>query len=170
MSNKKVLIRNLLTALFAFLGLGLFFVIFYVFDIKTNQSSLLVDEATSEVSTHILKNIVRLAGQVVEVDVVATPDEQAKGLSGRSGLMEGYGMLFLFEKPDFYGFWMKDMLFSIDIIWIDKDKKVVHMEKSVSPETYPKSFVPSALAKYVLEVPAGFSEKFKVKVGDVVEF
>ncbi len=78
-------------------------------------------------------------------------------------------MLFVFDKPDIYSFWMKDMLFPIDMIWISEDGKVVYIERDARPESYPNSFIPDAPAKYVLEVNAGFSEKNNLKVGDKVE-
>ena len=54
----------------------------------------------------------------IYLDLAATNEEKRRGLSGRNGLEENEGMLFVFEEPGFYSFWMKDMLFPIDIIWI----------------------------------------------------
>ena len=62
------------------------------------------------------------------------------------------------------------MFFPIDIIWINEEKKVVHMEKNVPPESFPKIFTPSEPAKYVLEVPAGFSDENGLMAGDEVLF
>jgi len=84
-----------------------------------------------------------------------TNEERRQGLSGRPGLPLNTGMLFIFDTPGKHSFWMKDMLFNIDIIWFDADKNVVHVESNVSPDTFPRSFGPSTDTLYVLELPAG---------------
>ena len=106
----------------------------------------------------------------LSVYVADTGILREKGLGGRESLSEGYGMLFIFEKADFQSFWMKDMKFPIDIIWIDETKRVVFVKNKVSPASYPETFSPKVSAKYVLETPAGFSEKNRLKVGDMVYF
>lgn len=111
---------------------------------------------------------IRLAGQELRVSVVGTPEERAKGLSGRTGLALGEGMLFVFDTEAKYRFWMKDMLFSIDILWLSGDGKVVYLRENVSPATYPEVFAPNAPARYVLELPAGFVKDNNVVVGDIV--
>jgi len=92
------------------------------------------------------------------------------GLSGRSALEDEGGMIFVFEQVGKYGFWMKDMKFSIDIIWITEDFFVSGIVGNFSPEDYPKVLGGDYVAKYVLEVPTGFAEKNNIKVGDKVEF
>jgi uncharacterized membrane protein (UPF0127 family) len=81
-------------------------------------------------------------------------------------------MLFVFENPDDYFFWMKDMNFSIDMIWIGEDRKIVYIKKDAKPEDYLKSFGPPEdnPAKYVLEVVSGFSDTHDLQEGDEVEF
>lgn len=112
--------------------------------------------------------VIGLAGQDIRVTVVSTPEARAKGLGGRSGLAADEGMLFVFETDAKYRFWMKDMLFSIDMLWLSETGEVVDMRESVSPATYPEVFTPNAPARYVLELPAGFAEAYSVKVGDIV--
>lgn len=112
---------------------------------------------------------VTLAGQTISVSVADSEATRAQGLSGRSGLGENEGMLFIFPIDGTYGFWMKDMRFSIDIIWIAEDSRIVHIEPQVSPETYPNVFQPPVLARYVLELPAGWTSQYQVKRGDVVD-
>lgn len=111
-----------------------------------------------------------LAGQKIKVELAQTNAEQEKGLSGRESIPENEGVLFVFENSAPHLFWMKDMKFAIDIIWIDADSKVVYIKKSVTPDTYPEVFKPTGNAKYVLEVLAGFSEKNNLKEGDSVLF
>lgn len=109
-----------------------------------------------------------IAGQSIRVDLVATEADRTRGLSGRTGLDRDQGMLFVFDVPAIYGFWMKDMLFPIDIIWISENGLVVDIKESAEPSSYPEIFSPKAPAKYVLEVNAGFSREFGLKIGDSV--
>lgn len=77
-------------------------------------------------------------------------------------------MLFVFDEPGHYAFWMKDMRFPIDIIWAGPDGRVVHIEENLSPETYPNSFSSALPAQYVLEVPAGFAQAHAVQLGSTL--
>lgn len=113
---------------------------------------------------------VKIAGQVLKVDLALTPRAQEQGLSGRSGLKENEGMLFVFDTPGQYSFWMKDMNFPIDMIWFDKNLRVVYIKKNAEPDSYPDTFAPATDAKYVLEVSSGFSEKNNLKEGDSAQF
>ncbi len=122
-----------------------------------------------------VKNITGLEinGKYVKVELALTPAQQEQGLSGRKTLAENSGMLFIFDKPGQYPFWMKDMNFPIDIIWLSEDMKVIYIKGDARPELYPESYGPSAVdgsAKYVLEVVDGFSDKNNLKVGDSVQF
>ena len=112
---------------------------------------------------------IKIGDATVTADIAETHAQRVQGLSGRVSLEEDEGMFFIFEKDDSHGIWMKDMLMSIDIIWIDKDFIVVHFEKNVSPDTYPKSFTSPVDARYVLEVPAGFIERSEVRLLEKVE-
>lgn len=113
---------------------------------------------------------VRVAGQSVHVDLAISPEAHERGLSDRASLPEGEGILFVFDRPGKNMFWMKDMNFPIDIIWISDNLAVIHIEKNIAPGTYPEMFGPDAYSKYVLEVPAGFAEKSGLKLGDQVLF
>lgn len=125
---------------------------------------------------------VHIAGQNIQVELALTPQEQAQGLSGRRGLKEGEGMLFVFPRPGKYSFWMKNMNFPIDIIWLADppllseggarggDLKVIYIKKDAQPESYPETYEPDRNAKYVLEVTAGFSQKNNLRAGDKVQF
>lgn len=111
-----------------------------------------------------------VGGKTFNIDVADTTYTLSKGLSGRAALGKNEGMVFVFDKLDKYGIWMKDMLFSIDIIWMDENFKIVHIEKSVGPETYPTIFSPDRLSMYVLEIAAGQVDLLGIKVGDKVDF
>ncbi len=113
---------------------------------------------------------VQIGGKAISVELVTTQAEQNKGLGGRTGLSADTGMLFIFDHPDRYAFWMKDMNFPIDIIWISEDLHVIYIKKDAKPELYPETYGPSMNAKYVLEVPSGFSDANNVKEGDSILF
>ena len=113
---------------------------------------------------------ITIGGATVVVEVARTSAEKEKGLSGRVSLPEGKGMLFLFDRPDRYGFWMPDMHFSIDIVWIGADWRIVDIAKEIPPESYPDVVVSDVDAQYVLEVPAGSIERYGWNVGDETEF
>lgn len=107
---------------------------------------------------------------VFNVDVADTPESRERGLSGKKSLNLDEGMFFIFQKSDNYGFWMKDMLFPLDIIWIGDDFKVNHIEENVSPDTFPKTFYSNVDSVYVLEISSGGVDRFDIKIGDKVIF
>lgn len=120
--------------------------------------------------TGMKQETITLKNVPITVDVAETELEREHGLSGREGLGENEGMLFVFQSDGMYAFWMKDMKFSIDMLWIAKNGEVVYVVPSVSPDTYPASFAPSKDARYVLELPAGWAASHGVKEGDTVSF
>ena len=120
---------------------------------------------------------VKIAGQEIKVELVLTKEAQERGLSGRNELKKGEGMLFVFEQPARHYFWMKEMNFPIDIIWLSEGLKVIYVKKDARPESYLsagevglETYGPDAEVKYVLEVAAGFSEENNLQIGDKVQF
>lgn len=111
---------------------------------------------------------VRLGGQTFTLDIAASEAARTKGLSGRSTLPSGRGLLFVFEQASSACMWMKNMRFSIDIVWLDRQKRVVHTEQRVSPATYPAAFCSPRPARYVLELPQGSVETTGLKVGQTL--
>ena len=122
-----------------------------------------------EADTTVMRTI-SIGGTVIYVDVADTEVLREQGLCGRLILPEGRGMLFVFENDDTWGIWMKDMLFSIDIVWVDASGTVITVAAHVAPDTYPKSFYPSAPARYVLELPAGFAAAHDIRTGSILKF
>ncbi len=104
-----------------------------------------------------------------ELEVADTYEKHMRGLSGRKDLPMDTGMLFVFEQIEEQCFWMKDMRFSLDIIWTDEHKKITKIEKNVSPDTYPDSFCVDN-TKYVLEFNRGFASKYGLKAGTKLQF
>ena len=100
------------------------------------------------------------------VEIADTAEKMALGLSGRKSLGENSGMLFLYSEPGMYSFWMKDMKFPIDIIWIGANGKIVDITKSALPESYPKTFTSKEPAKYIIEANSGWFDQNNIKIGD----
>jgi hypothetical protein len=122
------------------------------------------DSASSASST------VEIGGRVIRVSVADTAAARQTGLGGRNSLAPDEGMLFIFPEDGTYGFWMKDLRFAIDILWLASDRTVISMAQNVSPETYPRVFTPEVPARYVLELHAGFAKAYAVDIGDEVRF
>ena len=118
-------------------------------------------------NTGLLKKIISIGGTDLHVEIARTRKEKTTGLSHRTSLRESRGMLFIFENEGIHSFWMKNMHFPIDIIWINANKRVVHIEHEITPETYPQSFASSVPAQYVLEVPAGYAQN-RISIDDIV--
>lgn len=111
----------------------------------------------------------RLGGEELTLKVADTEALREQGLSGSNPLAEHEGMIFVFPEPGEYGFLMKDMLYPIDIIWLDEKYRIVSAEEHAMPESYPKVFYPASPARYVVELKAGFILEYKLKKGDVLE-
>ncbi len=101
----------------------------------------------------------------VRAELADTTSKRAQGLSGRSHLASGEGMLFVFEQPGMYGFWMPDMYFALDMIWLDHDLVVISVTENATPESYPTQFYPARPAQFVLEVPAFFAAEHSIVPG-----
>lgn len=110
---------------------------------------------------------IEIRGQRVALEIVDTAPKQAKGLGDRDSLAWHHGMYFEYPAPGFYAFWMKDMRFSIDIVWlregriVDVDVRVPYQEGSNGPTVRP-----SELVDAVLEVPAGYAVSNGWQIGD----
>jgi uncharacterized membrane protein (UPF0127 family) len=115
------------------------------------------------------KIIGRIGQGYFNFEVADTSIERERGLSGRSPLADTDAMLFVFEQPDKHCFWMKDMKFSIDILWFDADKKLVYEKRGATPESYPENFCSDVPAKYTVEVTTGVAEKNQLKIGDKLD-
>lgn len=122
---------------------------------------------------------ISIRGFAIRALVADTQDERKKGLSGKEDLPIGEGVLFVFDSSDTYAIWMKDMLFPIDIIWVDDaptgEKRIVDIAPNAVPEPKKKDeelkiYRPRSQAKYVLEINAGLVSLQKLQIGDMVNF
>jgi uncharacterized membrane protein (UPF0127 family) len=106
------------------------------------------------------------------VEIADTAQEREIGLMNREFLALDSGMLFVFEKEDVYNFWMKNTLIPLDIIWIDKDNKIIFIKENVQPckTEQCETFGLNEKAKYVLEINGGLAEDVGLEIGDEAEF
>lgn len=108
----------------------------------------------------------------IYVDVARTQNEQERGLAIYNSLPVNRGMIFPFSSSDYYAFWMKDMKFSIDIIYIDKNKIVDIFENVPYPKSEDEAlpvYRPRDRADMVLEINSGLSKKYNFKIGESVK-
>ncbi len=106
----------------------------------------------------------------IKAHLADTQNERSKGLSGTDTLAPGTGLLFVFHIPGTYGFWMKDMHYPIDIVWIDETKTVVSITPEATVESYPEVFYPPRPVQYVLELNAGDAADREIHVGTQLQF
>lgn len=120
-------------------------------------------------SSSLDTTIVRINDEELVVDVAQTPSQLQQGLGGRLTLAEGKGMLFVFSEPRPATFWMKDMHFPIDIIWIDNTTITgIHHSVPVPTSTVLLRYHSPGTVNRVLEVPAGWALSRGVSIGDSV--
>ena len=107
-------------------------------------------------------------GFVLIADLAITDEQREKGLAVKDQLKENEGMLFIFKELARHSFWMKDMKFPIDIIWLDGNGKVVHVEDNLKPCASVFNchiYDPNTNSQYVLETVAGFAQKHEISLG-----
>lgn len=137
------------------------------------QQENIISEEISSGSKGYLQANVTVNGLVLVADISATNEQWTKGLSVKDSLAENEAMLFVFGNEAEHRFWMKDMKFPIDIIWIDSNKTVVHIEHNLQPcnsGVLCTTYKPNDDSLYVLETVGGFAEKYGIVKGTQVEF
>ena len=129
-------------------------------------------------NTHVndsnyLKGYVIIDHFKIFVDIALTDKQKQDGLSVKNFMNENDGMLFFLGDPTKTSFWMKNMHFPIDIIWLDENFSIVHIEEELKPCTMPfycPSYKPLNESLYVLETIAGFANNHHLNVGDRIDF
>lgn len=116
------------------------------------------------------QSFLNVGDKIIPVEIADTDPKRELGLSNRESLKEGNGLLFIFPVANKYGFWMKDMKFPIDIVWIDENWRVVGVEKEVNPDSYPKVFYSTSNVRYVLELNAGDALSLGIDTTSVIFF
>lgn len=138
----------------------------YLFLQSRATLNLFGKKPTATVNTH-----------TISLTLARTEKEKQIGLSETPSLQKNSGMLFLFDTADTYGFWMKNMKYPIDIIFIN-DSKIITIFKNVTPPPTDSAipdeklpiYTPASPSNRVLEIPGGMSDTYSLKVGDNVEF
>lgn len=113
------------------------------------------------------------------VELADSHEKREIGLMNRSYLRANDGMLFVFEEENYYSFWMKDTLISLDIIWVNSNQEIIYIkEKALPCNLFQNNFnqkeceiiIPNSKAKYVLEINAGLVNELNLSLGDVIHF
>lgn len=104
------------------------------------------------------------------LEVAQTQAEKQQGLSGRNSMQKNHGMIFVYDDSDRRCMWMKEMRFAIDIIWLDENKHITHVEDNVNPDTFPRSFCGKTPAKYVIELNGEDVDLSELNVGAKIDF
>jgi uncharacterized membrane protein (UPF0127 family) len=119
---------------------------------------------------------VRIGGLTIHAEVANTPAERVPGLGGRDSMARDAGMLFVHidERPR--TFWMRNMRFGLDFVWISAARQVVHLTENVpppepgTPDSELETLRPDVAVQYVLEVNAGVVAEAGIAIGDGVSF
>ena len=109
-----------------------------------------------------------IKGQLFDIEIAKTVAQKSKGLSGRKILCKNCGMLFIFAFETNLPFWMKDTLIPLDMIWLDKNGKIVDIQ-TITETNSTKIYQNQTPAKYVLELNANDSQKINLKIGDIIQ-
>lgn len=105
----------------------------------------------------------------IQIEIADNEGERQQGLMYRTAMEDGQGMLFVFPNSEPQSFWMKNTLISLDLLFVDENKEIVTIQKYAQPKS--ESAIPSSKpAKYVVEVNAGFCDRYQIKEGDIVKF
>jgi uncharacterized membrane protein (UPF0127 family) len=135
--------------------------------IQDKLSNIYVNDST------YLKGYLIIDQYKMFVDIALTDKQKQEGLSIKNSMNENEGMLFFLGEPSKASFWMKNMHIPIDIIWLDENFSIVHIEKELSPCTlafYCPSYKPLKESLYVLETINGFANDHHLKLGDKIDF
>lgn len=157
---KKFWIQIILLTVIIFVG-------FYSYQNPNLFPSLLSDNQP------LTQTQIKVGQNIINIETAKTPSERAKGLGGRESIATNSGMLFVFDSPKKYQFWMKDMKFPIDMIFINNGQVVDFLKNVPAPTSNQKDsdlprYQPIADMDMVLEVQNGYIEKNNVSVGDSV--
>lgn len=108
--------------------------------------------------------------QCFQVEIVNKEPDRQRGLMDRENLDQDRGMLFIFSNEDKYPFWMKETKIPLDVVWMDKNYRIVDIQTLLPCAADPcPTFTPSNNAMYVLEINAGLAKKFNIKIGGHAE-
>ena len=147
MRKKYVFISLLIIAIFCLV---------FVFFLSNREKPI------SETLTVVIKE------KTYTMQVARTSLSRERGLS-KTQKIPYDGMILIFSNPGIYSFWMKDMNYPIDIVWVDKNFQIIEVRENIYPGTYPEVFTPQKESLYVLETQAGFVEEHNIKITDTIK-
>ena len=133
---------------------------------KSSRKSIIAFRADGELS------FVNKEGKLltkINIEIARNEDEHMRGLMYRSSIPHDAGMLFKYDNEELRLFWMKNTYISLDIIFADKNKRIVTIRRFTEPLSI-ASISSNSPAQYVLEVNAGFTQKYGIHEGDRLEF
>lgn len=142
----------------------------YAFRLQSNNNTSSND---ADFFPNYEKTTISINGFNISMAIASTDEQRIRGLSGVEMMNENEGMLFLFDRPSKQGIWMNKMNFPIDIIWLDSNNKVVHIEKRLEPC---KLFLacpvynPQVDSIYVIELRSGFADDHSIKNDMIINF
>lgn len=142
----------------------------YAFNLQSNNNT---SSSDADFFPNYEKTTISVNGFKVSMAIASTNEQRIRGLSGVEKMNENEGMLFLFDKPSKHGFWMNKMNFPIDIIWLDSNNKVVHIEKQLEPCKLILAcpvYNPEFDSLYVIELRSGFADNHSIKNGMIINF
>jgi uncharacterized protein len=126
-------------------------------------------EFTKEGNLYFLSKVNNDTIRTIDIELATTPEERAQGLMDRKSMTDEQGMLFIFAAAEDQAFWMKNTYISLDIIYLDDKKEIVSVQKYTTPLS--EESLPSfKKAQYVLEVNAGFCDKYHIAYGDKISY
>lgn len=111
-----------------------------------------------------------LGDGIFNIDIASTNNARGKGLSGKSELAANHALLMVFPNEARWGIGMKKMNFPIDIVWMNKDKKVIYIKKNAPFDDQTTIYTPKTPAMYVVELPAGTTSDKSITIGKVAIF
>ena len=138
--------------------------------LSTGSSS--TKTATQDCGKYRADRVIHINGVAFNTEVASNQSEFDKGLGGRPCILPNEAMLFAFKQPGQYPFWMKDMKFPIDMIWINSARQIVAYEPNKQPSSYPTRYQNQKTlpAQYVLEVKANTVQRISIHQGTIVGF
>lgn len=140
-----------LAAVFCLLTLMALVLLGRILDIGLNNSCV---EPTFYPEIHNVQ-LSNNSNKLYDIELAKTNAQQTAGLSDRACIPKNAALVFLYPIDDKWGIWAKNMKFSIDVIWLDKDKKIVDITLDLRPDSYPKIYYPASDSRYVVELNSG---------------
>lgn len=134
---------------------------------QTIGTSIIVEQKAE--NAELKKAEMSIGGIPFTLEIADTRLKQIRGLTRREAIQENYGMVYVLDAPSRYAYWMKDMFFATDVVWLDAFYRVIDLEAGITPETYPKIYEPDQPALFVLELPAGSIQKAGITLGGTVD-